>query len=117
MSDAVGPVAFRQGDEHPFLGKEMHEIREFSEETAHMIDVEIARILRSAQDDATRVLKDRRADLDRIADALIEKELLDRKDLTELLGPAATLAEEDVHSGESETSSSDPTDRDSDGKA
>jgi len=38
MSDTVGPVAFRFGEDHPFLGKEFHEQREFSEETAHVID-------------------------------------------------------------------------------
>ncbi|HUG17955.1 MAG TPA: ATP-dependent zinc metalloprotease FtsH, partial [Planctomycetaceae bacterium] len=40
MSETIGPVAFRQGEEHPFLGKEMHEHRQFSEETARIIDKE-----------------------------------------------------------------------------
>ncbi|MBC7844354.1 MAG: ATP-dependent zinc metalloprotease FtsH, partial [Gemmatimonadaceae bacterium] len=39
MSEKIGPVAFRQGEDHPFLGKELHEAREFSEETAHTIDL------------------------------------------------------------------------------
>src|SRR5690606_388683 len=38
MSDKIGPVAFRQGEEHPFLGKEIHTSRDFSEQTASQID-------------------------------------------------------------------------------
>ncbi len=45
MSERVGPVSFRMGEEHPFLGKEMTEAREFSEHTAKMIDEEITHIL------------------------------------------------------------------------
>ncbi len=50
MSEVIGPVAFRQGEEHPFLGKEIHEQRKFSEETAHVIDREVQRFLTSAQE-------------------------------------------------------------------
>ena len=41
MSEKIGPVSFRQSEEHPFLGKEMHSYREFSEETARLIDVDV----------------------------------------------------------------------------
>ena len=86
MSDVVGPVAFRHGEEHPFLGKEIHEQREFSEETAHLIDQEIQRFLLGAQDRATTMLKANRAKLDVIANALVERESLDNDELTALIG-------------------------------
>lgn len=95
MSDKVGPVAFRQGEEHPFLGKEIHENREFSEETAHLIDTEVSRILRDAQKHATMVLEEHRGDLDRMSEELLEKETLNHDDLIELLGKPVSLADED----------------------
>ena len=48
MSERLGPVAYRTSEEHPFLGKEFHEQREFSEHTAQLIDEEVARILHAA---------------------------------------------------------------------
>ena len=61
MSERLGPVAFRAGEEHPFLGKEMAEPREFSEHTAQVIDEEIVRILRDAAEMAERLLASRTA--------------------------------------------------------
>ena len=90
MSDAIGPVAFSQGEEHPFLGKEIHEQRKFSEETAHVIDQEVQRFLINAAERAASVLRAHREQLDRIADALLERESLGPQDLTELLGEPVT---------------------------
>jgi cell division protease FtsH len=87
MSDVIGPVAFRNGDEHPFLGKEIHEHRQYSEETAHVIDQEVQRFLNQAQDQATELLSQERGKLDQIAAALLERESVDRADLSELIGP------------------------------
>jgi cell division protease FtsH len=87
MSEKIGPVAFRQGEEHPFLGKEIHEAREFSEETAHLIDQEVQRFLGAASERATSVLSQHRSQLETLAQALLEKESLDRADLVNLLGP------------------------------
>jgi cell division protease FtsH len=93
MSEAVGPVAFRQGDEHPFLGKEMQEVREFSEETARVIDLEVQRILGSAHDRALEMLAEHRDILDRTSQALLEKESLDREDLERIIGVAKATVE------------------------
>ncbi len=76
MSEVIGPVAFRQGEEHPFLGKEIHEQRKFSEETAHIIDQEVQRFLTIAQERAVNILSEHRDDLDRLAHALLEHESL-----------------------------------------
>ena len=88
MSDVIGPVAFRQSEENPFLGKEMHEQRKFSEETAHVIDQEVQRFLMEAAQHATRRLEEHRAELDSIVSALLEKESLDQNELKRLLGEA-----------------------------
>ncbi len=98
MSDVIGPVAFRQGEEHPFLGKEIHEHREFSEETAHTIDKEVQRFLTDAADRAFKLLSDHRSELDTISQALLKRECLERDDLTELLGERVPQANGAVNS-------------------
>jgi cell division protease FtsH len=97
MSDEIGPVAYRQGEDHPFLGKELHESREFSEETAHLIDEEIKKFLHAAQKQATKILMDHRVELDSVSEALLERESLGHDDLAELIGkPVARACVEDA---------------------
>ena len=86
MSEVIGPVAFTQVEEHPFLGKEIHEHRQFSEETARIIDQEVQNFLIRAADRALHTLTERREDLDRVAQALLEQEMLGKDELTELIG-------------------------------
>ena len=87
MSETVGPVSFKQSEEHPFLGKEMHTYREFSEETARIIDIEVQRIMNSTHDRAIELLIRHRAELDALANALLEHEHIERTQIRELLGP------------------------------
>jgi cell division protease FtsH len=87
MSERLGPVAFRDGEDHPFLGKEMAEPRRFSEHTAQVIDEEVMRILREASERATLLLQQNRAQLDTMATKLTEAETLDEADIEALLGP------------------------------
>ena len=87
MSEKIGPVAFRQGEDHPFLGKELHEAREFSEETAYTIDQEVQRFLGNADERASKLLADHRPQLDAVSNALLQKESIDHADLVTLLGP------------------------------
>jgi cell division protease FtsH len=86
MSEVIGPVAFRQSEEHPFLGKEIHEQRQFSEETARIIDQEVQRFLTAGADRATELLIKHREELNCIANALLEHESLGKPELIELLG-------------------------------
>ncbi|MFM9960386.1 MAG: ATP-dependent zinc metalloprotease FtsH [Planctomycetaceae bacterium] len=87
MSEKIGPVAFRQGEDHPFLGKELHEAREFSEETAHTIDLEVQRFLHAAADRASKLLAEHRQQLDAVSKLLLQKESIDHPDIVKLLGP------------------------------
>jgi cell division protease FtsH len=89
MSERLGPVAFRNGEHHPFLGKEMAEHREYSEHTAQVIDEEISRILNEASDGAMRTLTEHREKLDTLAIALDREEELDESEIEALIGPPA----------------------------
>jgi cell division protease FtsH len=87
MSERLGPVAYRNGEHHPFLGKEMAEPREYSEHTAQVIDEEIARILNEASQQALQTLTEHREKLDTLATALDREEELDENEIEALIGP------------------------------
>ncbi len=89
MSPRLGPVNYQTSQEHPFLGKEIHEHREFSDQTARLIDEEVARLLNQADEQARRMLAEHREKLDQLAQALLERELLDSQEIAELIGPPA----------------------------
>jgi cell division protease FtsH len=81
MSDAVGPVAVGDREQQIFLGREISQHREVSEQTAQMVDSEVKRILHDAFRRAHDILE---ADLDtlhRMAEALLERETLDRDEV------------------------------------
>jgi cell division protease FtsH len=88
MSERVGPVAYRTSEEHPFLGREIVEQREFSEQTAHMIDEEVSRILHEADARAMELLRQERDKLDRLSAALEQREMLDEMEVEEIIGPS-----------------------------
>jgi cell division protease FtsH len=81
MSDRLGPMAFRQGEEHLFLGKEIQEPRDFSETMASLIDEEVQKILRQADEHAYHLLSTNRDKLDALVEALVEREELLRDEI------------------------------------
>jgi len=89
MSERLGPVAYRSGEEHPFLGREIYEAREFSEHTAQVIDEEVAKLVHQAAEQATTVLSNERVKLDKLAQELEKNEVLDEDEIEQLLGPPA----------------------------
>ncbi|WP_010582673.1 ATP-dependent zinc metalloprotease FtsH [Schlesneria paludicola] len=94
MSEAIGPVAFRDGEEHPFLGKEMaSDQREYSDNTARVIDAEVQRFLIQADQRAVEILTEHRQKLDALTDALVEKESLDLDEITAIIGPPSSRDE------------------------
>jgi cell division protease FtsH len=86
MSDRVGPVFIRDSEEHPFLGREMSEPRDHSEHTAQLVDEEVGRILREADERALRLLEGHRDELERVTEALIEREVLSVAEIEEMVG-------------------------------
>ena len=104
MSERVGPVAFRTSEEHPFLGKEIAEHREFSEHTARVIDEEVTRILHEAADRARTMLSHAREKLDRVAQELEEREVLSEREVEVLIGPAQRAGDQNGYAGKSTVS-------------
>jgi cell division protease FtsH len=85
MSDRLGPVALGRQSGNVFLGRDIMAERDFSEETAATIDDEVRNLVEQAYRRAKEVLAGNRSVLDRIADALIEKETVDSSELQEIL--------------------------------
>ncbi|MGD8775741.1 MAG: ATP-dependent zinc metalloprotease FtsH [Syntrophobacterales bacterium] len=85
MSNKLGPVTFRQGETHPFLGREIAEHKDFSEQTARIIDAEIRQIIRGQEKKAEDMLDDNRDKLDTLAAALLEKETMENQEIDDLL--------------------------------
>jgi cell division protease FtsH len=77
MSERLGPRSFGESSGHVFLGKEMTRERNYSEETASLIDEEIKRLIDEAYHDSVKMLREHRDALERVAEALIERETLE----------------------------------------
>ena len=77
MSEKLGPLTFGKRDEQIFLGREISQHRDFSEATAQEIDVEVRRIAETGYRQAMDLLKEHSDTLVRIAEALLEREVLD----------------------------------------
>lgn len=88
MSDKLGPVSCKLSDDDPFLGREMHQQRQFSEHTMELIDGEVSRILREGSERATRLLSEGRVKIEGLARALLEKEELGDEEIAAILGPS-----------------------------
>jgi cell division protease FtsH len=85
MSERIGPLAVGDKEQEIFLGREFAQRREISERTAQMVDDEVKRLVDEAYARATEILSANRELLDRIADALLERETIDREDLDRLV--------------------------------
>jgi cell division protease FtsH len=84
MSERVGLIAVGDSEQEVFLGRELTQRREVSEHTARLVDEEIKRILDEAHERAREVLEANRELLESIAQALLERETLDRDDIDRL---------------------------------
>jgi len=85
MSGELGPVALGRQQGNMFLGRDITAERDFSEETAAIIDAEVRSLVDQAYDRAKQVLVENRAILDKLAGMLVEKETVDSEELQELL--------------------------------
>ncbi|HAC91007.1 MAG TPA: cell division protein FtsH, partial [Planctomycetaceae bacterium] len=103
MSPKLGPVSYKTSDEDPFLGREMHQQRKFSEHTQELIDGEVARVLHAASLRANELLNERRQELEEVTTALLQREELSETDIEELIGVS-------VHGPASERTTEAPKD-------
>ncbi|MFI5183035.1 MAG: ATP-dependent zinc metalloprotease FtsH [Vicinamibacteria bacterium] len=85
MSDTLGPLTYGKKEEAIFLGKEFNRHQDYSEATALKIDAEIKRIVTDQYERAFKVLTEKRAELVKVAEALLEHEVLDAVQLGQIL--------------------------------
>jgi cell division protease FtsH len=104
MSERLGPVSYKTSDEDPFLGREIHKQRMFSEHTMELIDEEVARILHEAAETAERMLSEHRDELEKLAQSLLASEELSETEITKLIGPSVH-AQGNGHHDDASTSS------------
>ncbi len=86
MSEKLGPVTFGKVEHEVFLGRELGLKRVYSEEIARLIDEEISRIVREAEAKAREILTKNIDKLHALAEALLQKETLDKDEIDEILG-------------------------------
>ncbi len=89
----LGPRTFGKKEELVFLGREMHEERNYSEKTAQEIDQEVSRFVSEAYDRARSILVEKKDILKKIAETLLEKEILEKEEFDAIIGtvPAKIL--------------------------
>ena len=113
MSDVIGLMAIGQADQEVFLGRELVKRREISEHTAQQVDREIKRVLDEAQERARSIVTEHGDLLERIAQALLDRETLDSVEIClldadeELPPPANGGGEADDGSAEAEGGAAD----------
>jgi cell division protease FtsH len=86
MNEGLGPLTFGKSEEQIFLGREISQHRDYSELTAQKIDDEVRNIVNSAYEKSSKLIKDNVDTLHTMAEALLEKETLDSKDIDKIMG-------------------------------
>ncbi len=86
MASEVGAVTYGQEEEPIFIGKEIARHKDYSEDTAKVIDQTIRKILDETREEAVKIISDHRAELDKLTEELLRKETLDDSEIRELLG-------------------------------
>ncbi len=85
MSDVIGPMQLQHADANPFMGMDFGERRNYSEDVARAIDSEVRRLVDDAYVRARQILLENRDKLVLLAETLLEREVLDRKDFLILI--------------------------------
>ncbi len=112
MSSRIGPVSLGQEDEPIFIGKEIAQHKDYSEETARIIDEEVRGIIDECLKEVTEILKTNRENLVKLAETLVIKETLDDAEIRDLLGlekkeKLTDFKENDIIADEKEKSNDD----------
>jgi len=85
MSEELGPLSFGKKEEQIFLGRELSQHRDYGEDTAKKIDSEVRRIVTNGYDITCQLIKDNLNIIHNMANALLEKETLNGKDIDEIM--------------------------------
>jgi len=83
---SLGPIAFGEREESIFLGGEFGEYKNYSEKVASLIDKEVEKFIKDAENSAKKILAKKRTILEKIARTLIEKETIEKEEFEELIG-------------------------------
>ncbi len=86
MSENLGPRTFGEKEEMIFLGREIHEQRDYSEKVAELIDKEISNFIDKAVHEAKGIVKTRHEYMDKVVAALLEKETLEKEEFEKIVG-------------------------------
>ncbi|TAK03361.1 ATP-dependent metallopeptidase FtsH/Yme1/Tma family protein [Patescibacteria group bacterium] len=89
MSETLGPVVYGEPDEMVFLGRSIHENRNYSEKTAEHIDAEVSKLVHGAMEAARAILTKEKGRLDKIADTLLKKETIEKDEFEALFAQNA----------------------------
>lgn len=87
MSDKLGPMTFGKTEELVFLGREISTEKNYSESVAAQIDAEVKNFISRAYETAKKIISSRKKTLKVIAEALLEKEVLEQEEFSELIKP------------------------------
>jgi len=90
MSEELGPITLGRRHGNPFLGRDIMEDRNYSEEVAEKIDAEVRRIIESCYDRAVSILTEHRAKMDEISELLLERETIEREEFERLMAGLST---------------------------
>jgi len=85
MSDTLGPLTLGRRHKEVFLGKDIAEDRNYSEEIAYTIDKEVRKIIDSSYEKARTIIMNNRDKLDKLTAILLEKEVLEREEIDKIL--------------------------------
>ncbi len=96
----LGPLTFGTRYESPFLGRDLGRERDYSEEVAAKIDEEVRRTAQDCYEKSKTILTENRAPLDRVAEALLAREVLDGPELDQVLSAAGVVLPAGVGPGE-----------------
>jgi cell division protease FtsH len=81
----LGPLSFGKKEEQIFLGREIAQHRDYSEETAIKIDAQVKKLVQGGYDRALQIIEERSDALVRIAEALLVREILDGNEVMEII--------------------------------
>lgn len=96
----LGPITFGHKEEYVFLGKDLHESRNYSETTANKIDEQVSKILLKAEETAKSILQKHTDKLEHIAQTLLQKETIGQAEFASLMGaPDPDVVKEDWPKG------------------
>jgi cell division protease FtsH len=92
MSEKLGPISLKKPDSEVFLGKEISQQRQYSEQMARYIDEEVDRIIQTAYSNVKKMLSQHKNNLQKLINKLVEKEVVDAVIIDEIINGNASIS-------------------------